>query len=653
MNFVTKENGKRVIFVFKMVLLMVIVIVARLGYVQIIKDKKITDMATNKVNKKKTITPTRGEILDRNHMKLAINSYTYDVWISKPTKSDLTKIDVAAKRLSIILNKEESQLKEQLLNADGLEKIATGLNKETADKLNDVVYTSVWTEKKLKRVYPYDNFAAQVLGHMNTESKDGIYGVEASYNDVLKGVEGKLTATTDAEGKELPVGESVEIPVENGSNVVLTIDQAIQHYTERALDRVVTEQKPKRAMAIVMDPNTAEILAMSTKPDYNPNRPWDLSVYYKNSELKKMTDKKQSEMLGRMWINPIISETYEPGSIFKPLTVAAALLEGVITPYSTFYDKGYIRIAGNTIRNWDLRAHGKMTVIDAVDKSTNTVLVQIGQRMKISNFYDRLKSFGVMEKTGIDLPAESNPITIPKDKVGPSEAATMTYGHGISITPIQNIVAISAFVNGGKLMKPYIVKAIEDENGNVVKEIQPTLVRNVATENVSKDMKMILESVVEKGSGRMCQIPGVRLGGKTGTTIKLINGKYSYSKVISSFVGVATIDNPSVVVLVVVDEPRGSTMSSIVSVPVAKEILQNVINYSKIKTENSKSSMVRMPTLVGSDLEKAKYMADALGIELEVSPEDYKEDLKRKVVSQSPAAGTMIKKGIRAKIKLK
>jgi len=334
-----------------------------------------------------------------------------------------------------------------------------------------------------------------------------------------------------------------------------------------------------------MDVKTGEVLAMAVKPDYDPNNPRTPLNEELKKEIAAMDANKQLEAWYAMWRNPVINDTYEPGSTFKLLTTAASLEEGIATPNSPFYDKGFIMVAGQRIRNWRwYNPYGSITLLEAVQYSINPVFVELAQKMGVETFYSYIDGFGISDLTGIDLPGERNSIMYNINNVGPVELATISFGQSISVTPMQLINAVAAIANDGKLMKPRIVKELTDDNGNVVHRFEETMVRQVISEKTAKTMREIMESVVSDGGGSHAYIPGYRVGGKTGTAQKVVNGRYAQGVYVSSFIGIAPSDDPKLAVLAIVDEPGGfSTYGSTTAAPIAKEVLEETLRYLDIK----------------------------------------------------------------------
>ncbi|MGB3367371.1 MAG: penicillin-binding transpeptidase domain-containing protein [Acidaminobacteraceae bacterium] len=645
----SKNRGRLLIAMF-LVLAIFSILIGRLAWIQVIRGDDYKKMAINQQVKDIELPAKRGTINDRNGMKLAFSVVTYDVYIrpeninrkykDRPAENIVHR-DKVVEHISPIIAMSESDILDELNSGKSLIKLAKGLNKSQADLIRNMNTRGVWVAENNKRVYPYSNFASHVLGHTNIDNI-GIAGIEYYYEKELRGISGKFITSTDVQGRPLPYyDEEVFEPVQ-GYNLTLTIDEVIQHFTERAIDKAYEEHGAKKVMAIVMDPSTGEILAMSTKPDYNPNQPRDLSSLFTPEELEVMSVDDLMKNWNERWRNPIIGDTYEPGSVMKLVTSAIGIEENVTYPSKEYYDKGYADIYGTRIYNWRRNnPFEEQTLTQALENSVNTIFIDIGQNLGEETLYRYFDSFGMFNKTGIDLPAEGSSLYLKKEKAGPVDNATMTFGGGMSNTPIQVITALSATVNGGNLMEPHMVKAFTDDNGEIIKSIAPKLIRSVVSKKTSDDIRLMMESVVINGSAKKAYIPGIRVGGKTGTSEKLVNGQYSDVLAYSSFFGVAPVDDPKLTVLVIVDEPEDTNYGSVVAAPIAKSILEDSLRYLKIEPEfKSVLKTIAVPDLVGKTLEQSEKIVTASGLALSTVP--IKVDDKSMIVTkQYPLSGSI------------
>ena len=524
-------------------------------------------------------------------------------------------------------------------------KIEKWVPKDKADLISKGGYSGIWAVEDNKRVYPYNNLASHILGFTTVDNK-GISGIEYSFNDKLQGESGLMVVKTDVNGRQLSNTEEKYYAPTDGLNVVLTIDEVIQPLTEKALEAALEEHEALKVMAVVMDPKTGEILAMSSKPDFNLNSPWDLSDLY-GEDFNSLPDAEKSKLWNKVWRNPLVSDTYEPGSTSKLITTAAGLEENVVTPHSQFECKGYVRVYDRRIKCWIYPGnHGKETLVEGLENSCNPVFIEIAQRLGSETFFKYFESFGLSQKTGLPLPAESKSLFLGAKDIRPVELATMSIGHGFSVTPIQMVTASSAIGNRGKLMEPHIVKALVDNDGNVVESYEPKVIRQVISEKTANELLVMMESVVENGSGKKAYIPGIRIGGKTGTSEKIVGGDYSKDLAIASFYGVAPLEDPKISILVIVDEPSDTNFGSVVAAPIAKEIMADSLRYLGVKPDiQVNKNTVRVPNLVGKSLGSAKKILKAINIKYTVQPADMAEDETRMIIKQYPVEGEMISTG--------
>lgn len=583
---VKRISKKRLVLVLMLACILFLGLTFRTGYLQLIKGEWLSTKAIEQQTREIPIEPKRGTIYDRNMKELAVSVTKYTVWC-KPVEVKDKKS--AATQVAEILGKEYEDIY-KLVNKKNmaLVKIERWIDDDKATKIREAKIPGIWVAEDNQRYYPYGNFASYVLGHTSSDSQ-GIAGIEMQYDKYLKGQAGKLIVSTDASGREIPRGmEQYYEPVQ-GKGLVLTIDEVIQHYTEKAVQKAYEVNNAKRVTVVAMDPKTGDILSLASKPDYDPNDPRTPIYPYYQEELDKYSDKDKIQGYYKMWRNPVISDTYEPGSTFKLITSSSGLEENVIKENEKFTCTGGVTIKGQRIKCWrHYRPHGEQSFKEGVQNSCNPVFVEVGNRLGVSKLYDYIEGFGFMDKTNIDLPGEAKGILYNEKNVGPVELATISFGQSISVTPIQLITAISSIANDGNRMEPRFVKAYTDNQGNVTEEIKPTKVKQVISEETSKKMMEIVESVVSQGSGKAAYIPGYRIGGKTGTAQKVIDGRYAQGKYICSFIGIAPTDDPQIVVLAIVDEPTGvSAFGSTTAGPIVKEIMNDALPYLGVEPKYS------------------------------------------------------------------
>ena len=426
-------------------------------------------------------------------------------------------------KIAEIIDKDEEKVLQSATKDTLMVSLAKYLDKETADKIRALKYSGLELAEGTKRNYPLGNFASQVLGSVNDDNQ-GRTGLELQYDEFLSGVPGRWVKNTDISGNELVEGREEYHEAQDGLNVVTTLDEAIQYYVEKAIDEGMEKTGAKRIMCLVMDPKTGDILASAVTPGFDPNNATVPTDETYAEEYEKAKNK--SEVLSKMWRNPIVSDTYEPGSTFKLITASSAIEEKAITTTETFSCNSRVTVAGVTLHCWSNTNHGTQTIKQAVGNSCNPVMAKVATKMGKKTFYKYLDLFGITEKTGVDYPGEAGAIVQSLENVGPVELATIGYGHGISVTPIQLLTAISSIGNDGVLMQPRYVKALTDSEGKIVEEYEPKVVRKVLSTKTANEMKEIMEYVVAEASGGNAKISGFRIGGKTGSGNKVDNGSY-------------------------------------------------------------------------------------------------------------------------------
>ncbi len=615
-------------FILIAIIFIFIVIIAKVFYIQVIDYKKLNKSASDLWSRNLPIKADRGLIYDRNGVVMADNITTTSLVLIPNQIKDKEK---TAKKLANILEVDTSVMLKHVNKKASIERVhpeGRRLSYETADKIKDLNLPGVFLVKESKRYYPFDTFMSHTLGFVGIDNQ-GLSGLELEYDKYLTGKDGAIKYYSDAKGNKLKLNEVYEQP-QSGMNVSLTINYEIQEAVERELDNAVTKFNPDNALALVMDPNSGEILAISSRPNYSPTNYKD----YTNEEINR---------------NLPIWATYEPGSTFKIITLAGTLEEGKVNlAKDTYYDSGSIKVENATIHCWKHGGHGAETFMQVVENSCNPGFVVLGQRLGKNTLFNYINKFGFGKKTGIDLNGESTGILFPLDKVGPVELATTAFGQGVSVTPIQQVTAVSAAVNGGILYKPYIVKSInEPETNTVIKENKKTVVRKVISEETSAKVRDALEHVVAYGSGRTSYIEGYRVGGKTGTAQKVENGRYLDNNYILSFIGVMPANNPEVVVYVAIDNPKGVVQYGGVTVgPIAKNILTDCISALNIKKQDGgypKKYVYTDP--------KTNIVTDVTGMtvnEAKKSLKGFNVDTQgngNTVLYQSPEAGTTLEEG--------
>ena len=649
----TIRSRKNLIIVLILVFVLLLAAAIRVGYIQLVKGEEYKERALSQQTTDITIKAERGTIYDCNGEKLAQSVKCYDIYVypaeigKYDTKKERKKlINKTAKELAAVLGKEKDEVKEKIDRENGQIIIAKGLIREDADKVRALKLAGVTVSPSTKREYPNGTLAANVMGMVNDENT-GQSGLELEYNNYLTGISGRIVNYTDTNGNELSYSPENEryYEAENGCDVITTIDLVIQSYTETAIQKVQQKTKSDRVFAVVMETETGNILAMAQTPSFDPNNPYEPATESEKEKFKSMSQQEQSDYLSKMWRNPIICDVYEPGSVFKLLTTSIALEEDVASLKSTFNCTGSIVIAGETLHCWNRGGHGSENLTEAVGNSCNPVFMKLATDVGISKYYDYLDNFGITGTTGIDFPAEGSALLQDEDSAGPVGVATIGFGQGVAVTPIQLITAISSLGNEGKLMKPHLVKGIKDKTTGDITEIKPEVVRKTVSKKTADELCDIMEYVVAEGGGGTAAVKGYRVGGKTGTANKAKNGGYS-DYTYSSCMAMAPMSDPKLTVLVIADSPKGSHYGSVVSGPAVSEILGKSLKYLNIQPDGddneSDSEKVQVPDVVGQSAEDAIGILAGEGLDYDMNDSGEDEFV---VVKQYPAAGSEVKKG--------
>ncbi|MDD7718507.1 MAG: penicillin-binding transpeptidase domain-containing protein [Eubacteriaceae bacterium] len=650
MGKISGKNKKRILMTYAIVSVLIIALSLKVAWIQIVKAEEYTEKAVEQQTSDIPIEAKRGTITDRNGKELASSATCYSVWVwpayIKDHYTTDAKLDEVASQLAVALDKKSKEIKKELTADQALVRIAKGLEKEEAEKIRKLDIYGLEIAENTKRYYPLGNFASQLLGSVNDDGV-GRTGVESMYDEYLSGVAGRWIKNTDIQGNDLSYGQEEYYQAEDGLNVVLTIDEILQHYAENAIAKGMKSTKAKRIMCLVLDVKTGDVLAMATNPGFDPNNATEPDSKSEKKEYDKMSDKEQSEYLSRMWRNPVVSDVYEPGSTWKLITTSAALESGAATMNSSFYCDGSYHVPGTNITLHCLGNHGSQSLKEAVGNSCNPAQMKMGMAMGKSTYEDFLNMFGITQKTGIDLEAESTAII--QKNIGPVELCTMSYGQGIAVTPIQLASAVAAIGNDGVLMQPRVVKKLTNSDGETVKNFETQAVRKVLSSKTANEMKKIMEYVVSEGGGSGAQIAGYRIGGKTGTADKAEDGQYR-GNTYSSFIGMAPMDDPKFVCLVVVDSPQGVRYGGLIAAPIAKDFMENALPYLNISPSYTKSESKKMssqysyvPNVTGKKVSKAIEILEECDLKYEIVPKRT-DDEEFTVVDQYPKKGKKINK---------
>ena len=631
-------------------------LIFRLFGLQVIDFQKYQALANSQQLSETVIAARRGTIYDCNLKPLAQSATVWKVSIWPAYIESDEEAKLIAQSMTEILDLDyETALKKCTDKTVSYAVLQSKVEKGKADEVrkfkieNNI--SAIGLEEDNKRYYPYSDFASTVIGFTGTDNQ-GLAGVEAYYDSILKGKAGVKLSAKNAWGTDMPVEYEKLYDAENGNNLVLTIDEVIQHFLEKHLETAVVENKVfNRACGIVMDVNTGEILGMATKNDYDCNEPFVIKDARAKEKLALLSGDELSAQkyveLQAQWRNKAISDPYEPGSVFKIITAAAALEENVVNDTETFTCTGAHTVAGTTIRCWKLAGHGKETFSDGVKNSCNPVFMQVGARLGAVKFYQYFEAFGLTEKTGIDLPGEATSIYHQLNNIGPVQLASSSFGQTFKVTPMQIMSAVGAAVNGGYLVEPHIVKQILDEDMNVIESVQTNVKRQVISNETSAKLCTMLERVVSEGSGRNAYVMGYRIGGKTGTSEKLDakdeNG--NVTQLIVSFLGFAPADDPQVAVLVMLDDPHnmGDIYGSTIAAPVVGNILADILPYIGVEPQYTSEEIskmdVRVPNVMNLKPSLAKSKMSNIGLKATIIGNG------EKVVKQVPSGGAAIPNG--------
>jgi len=603
------------------------VLCGRLAYIQLVQGKELQAKAADQWMRELPVTPPRGKITDVNGKLLASNYTTWSIYVRPRAVKDAAAV---AALLSGLLDLDQTKLYEKIKKGGVSEiTISKQVEKPVADAVKSAGLDGIYLSEDAKRSYIYGDFLTQVLGYTNIDGA-GQEGLEKYYDKYLTGVRGYSLTQTDIRGEELADNITQYIPAVPGCDARLTIDYYIQEFAERATENVMQQYGAKNASAIVLDAQTGDVLAMTTKESFDLNAP----------------PRDDIASLMALSKNKMVVDVYEPGSTFKIFTIAAALEENKVKTSESFYCPGYRSVDGQKIKCWRTIGHGSQSFQIGINNSCNCVFMDLAQRLGTKTFYGHLRDMGFGSASGIDAFSESRGILLPEKTVKTVDLVRIGFGQTVAVTPLQMVCGVAAVVNGGKLFQPRLVKEITDYTGKTVQVFNPVERDKILSDKTSAEMRILLETAVREGSGKNSHIEGYRIGGKTGTAQKYKDGIIDRGKYISSFIGFAPADNPKYVVLVTVDEPQGYLYyGSIVAAPAVKEIFQGIFTYKDIlpdetvlKKEQSLSD-VTMPFVVGMSVTDACIALNAAGLQYEIDGEE------GNITAQFPPAGTSLRPG--------
>jgi len=566
-------NRRKILIIFLFALFMLLGLIVRLAYLMIFEAEYYQERAEQLHERERSIKAARGEIVDRNGVVLATNKTVCTISV---IHSQLTDVEKVIRILAKELEMDEDAVRKKVEKVSSREQIKSNVAKDVGDRIREYELDGVKVDEDYKRYYPFDELASKVLGFTGSDNQ-GIIGLEVKYEEYLKGQNGTILTTTDARGMELEgIAEERLEPVA-GNTLQLSLDYNIQKYAQQAAEKVMQEKEADKVSLLVMNPQNGELLAMVNVPEFNLNEPFSLETMQLEDEPED--DEEKQDLLNQMWRNACINDTYEPGSTFKTFTTAACLEAGVLNLNDGFYCPGYRIVEDRRIRCHKVGGHGSETFVQGIQNSCNPVFIDIGLRLGVDRFYDYFDKFGLMDKTGVDLPGEAGTIMHKKSNVKSVELATMSFGQSFQITPIQLATSVCTYINGGTRVTPHLGMQVMNQEGEVVKEFSYKE-EQVLSEATSATMRELLESVVSEGTGKNAFIEGYEIGGKTATSQTLPR---SANKYISSFVGFAPADNPQVLALVVIHNPQGIYYGGTIAAPVIRTVFENILPYLGIE----------------------------------------------------------------------
>jgi len=657
------SNGTkiRLIIIFIFICVFCLGLTFRLGWIQIVSGEELAQIAAHQQTRDVPVEARRGTIYDRNGNVLAMSAASFTIWARPDEVRRVRGGNEAASELQVnntvaslaaILDMEEERVHQIVTQNRALIRVANNVNREQANQIRESRLRGIEIVEGVSRHYPLGAFAAHVIGGVSDDN-NGLFGIELQYDRYLSGVPGRWIKNTDMRGANLGRGIERYFSANDGLNVVLTIDEVIQHYVERTIASVKETTQADRVMSLVMDPRTGDVLAMAAYPHFDLNNPRVPLDPYEAALVAEMSEEERISHWNNMWRNPLVSNVYEPGSTFKVITSAMALEENVShLRDASFHCRGSLTIGRTTLRCWrHFNPHGQQNFVEIFGNSCNPAFMVLAQRLGIERFYKYLDLFGMTERTGIDFPGEAFPLVQNRATAGPIGLATMSFGQGIATTPIQLLNAASVVGNGGRLMQPRLVKALTDSDGNIVQEFEPRVIRQVISENTAAEMKLVLEYSVSQLGGRNAAVPGFRVGGKTGTAQRAEGGVYVRGQVIGSFIGMAPMDDPQVAILMIVENPRTAQFGSLTAAPGVRMVLEDVLRYLNVQPRFTQEELDRMqrnlttvPNVTGHSFSVAAGMLGGSSLEYALAParEVYEDFI---ITGQFPQPGERISTG--------
>jgi stage V sporulation protein D (sporulation-specific penicillin-binding protein) len=567
-------NKKKMLIVFLCALIVILGLTGRLVYLMVFDAEYYQEKAKSLHEREREIKAARGEIIDRNGTVLATNKTVCTISV---IHSQVKEPERVIKELSSILGLEEETVRKRVEKVSSMERIKTNVEKEVGDKIRNLELDGVKVDEDFKRYYPFEELASKVLGFTGGDNQ-GIIGLEVGYENELKGQNGMILTTTDARGIELDGVAEDRIEPRAGNTLQISLDYNIQMYAQQMAEKVMEEKQAEKVAILLMNPKNGEILAMVNVPEFNLNEPFVLNT--EGSE--NLTPEEKQDALNQMWRNGCINDTYEPGSTFKIITSSACLEEGVVKLDDRFHCPGYKMVEDRKIRCHKVGGHGSETFVQGIQNSCNPVFIEIGLRLGTDDFYKYFEQFGLMGETGVDLPGEASTIMHKKENVGQVELATMSFGQSFQVTPVQMAATVSSLINGGYRVTPHFGVQVLDAKGKKIETLHEGRGKRIVSEETSKTMQKLLESVVSEGSGKNAYVEGYSIGGKTATSQTLPR---SANKYISSFIGFAPAQDPQILGMCVIYDPQGIYYGGTIAAPVIGDIFENIFPYLGIEKE--------------------------------------------------------------------
>ena len=563
-------NRRKIWLMFLAVFFVLMFLGGRLVYLMVFCSEYYGQKAEDLHERERDIKAARGRIIDATGKILATNKSVCTISVIHSQIDEPEKV-IAALQKELGLTEEE--VRKRVEKVSSIERVKTNVDKETGDRIRAYGLSGIKVDEDYKRYYPLDTMASTVLGFTGADNQ-GILGLEVKYDSYLQGTSGKILTLTDARGIEIENAGETRLEPVNGYDLYISMDSNIQQYCEQAAEKAYIKKQADEVSVIVMNPQNGELMAMVNYPEFNLNEPFTL-IEEMGADGTESADKKQ-ELLNRMWRNPCISDTYEPGSTFKIITAAAALEEGVVSLTDQFYCPGYKLVEDRRIRCAKTSGHGAETFETGIMNSCNPVFIELGERLGVETYYKYFKQFGLTQKTGIDLPGEAATIMHKQENVGPVELATISFGQSFQITPIQLVTTVSSIINGGTRITPHFGVEVRETDGTLVETFSYDKREEICSGETSETMQYLLEKVVSEGGGKNAKIEGYAIGGKTATSQTLPRSEHRY---ISSFLGFAPADDPKVLVIAIINNPKGTYYGGLIAAPVVKEIMENILPY--------------------------------------------------------------------------